>query len=108
MSNRWDKPTREFYLDMLPTIREIAKRHGYAIGVHGSLERDFDLIAAAWVEQPSSPTELVEAIRIAFDGVLVKGGKENTEPTVKPHGRLAWSISVGRSRYIDLSVMAGS
>lgn len=32
-------------------IRELAKEIGYAIGAHGSLERDLDLIAAPWSEE---------------------------------------------------------
>lgn len=30
------------YADRLPIIREIAKKHGYAVGVHGSQKRDLD------------------------------------------------------------------
>jgi hypothetical protein len=34
-----------FYLSRLPFIRAVAKELGFGIGVHGSLRRDFDLIA---------------------------------------------------------------
>ena len=109
-----------YYLQLLPDIRDAAKRHGYAVGVHGSMTRDFDLIAAPWVENPSPPDVLVEAIRAAVHGTITpdgtKGGRWCKEagkfveaiirqPEPKPHGRLAWSIQIGGGAYLDVSVM---
>lgn len=44
------------------TYTRVARRHGYAIGVHGSMSRDLDLIAVPWVESASSPDELLKEI----------------------------------------------
>ena len=95
----------------IPIVREVAKAHGYAIGVHGSLARDIDLIAAPWSEAASEPLTLVEAICGAVGG-YVRPDEESAElghgdrnPSVRPHGRLTWSIWVAGGTYLDFSVM---
>ena len=43
---------------LYPDLAAICISHGYALAVHGSLARDFDLIAVPWAAQ-TSPPELV-------------------------------------------------
>lgn len=50
---------------IVETVRKAAHEAGWAIGVHGSLIRDIDLIAVPWREGASSPEELVDAIKEA-------------------------------------------
>ena len=101
-------------------MTEVARECGYALGVHGSMHRDLDLIAVPWVEEAKSADELIEALREACDGEIIpsgtKGGRwdavrgEFVEATVnnpdhKPHGRLAWNIHLEFGPFIDISVM---
>lgn len=84
--------------------RNVARKHGYAIGVHGSLARDVDLIAAPWTDDASTARALVEAIAEALPGVI------NVRDHEKPHGRRGWTIYPrfmwGQDRwYLDISVM---
>jgi hypothetical protein len=95
----------DFYLGLLPRIVETARLHGYAIGVHGSLNRDLDVIAVAWVGGASDPAELAAAIANTLPGVFTQHGANEGVPEKKPHGRLAWAIQVGQGRYVDLSVI---
>ena len=44
------------------TIRNVAMLHNYAIGVHGSLVRDIDLIAVPWTTGASHSQALLLAI----------------------------------------------
>jgi hypothetical protein len=93
------------YPAMLPAIREAAERCGYSIGVHGSEARDFDLIAAPWVEHAKPAAELAEAVRAAVGGHWPAeewDAKQNG--TRKAHGREQWKIMVAGG-YIDMSVM---
>jgi len=99
---------------MVPHIAQVARVYGYAIGLHGSMARDLDLIAVPWVDSASPAEVLVEAIREAVDGFIRNdpqhdGNKycqDTCNPGEKPHGRRAWSIYFsGRRFYIDLSVM---
>lgn len=97
---------------MIPHIAAVARHYGYAVGLHGSMARDLDLIAVPWTDDAASPELLVEAVRVAVDGLIitekppVEWGHQRQSPAKKPHGRLAWSIHfAGHNFYIDLSVM---
>jgi|SRR6185437_1889188 len=95
------------YNELINPIRAVAKKFGYAVGLHGSLARDIDLIAVPWTE------DAVEAELLAI-GIqnIVKAFNKNSwtkiirpQENEKPHGRQCWSIFVTGSTYIDLSVM---
>lgn len=101
-------PTKEEFLAMLPAIREAAKALGYAVGVHGSLERDFDLMAIPWTEEVAHSDDVAEAIKQVTGCVRwrVYRGQGDT----KPHGRIVYCFdwdreNHGNQGYIDLSVM---
>lgn len=100
---------RKRLADLLPGIQEVAREHGYAVALHGSVQRDIDLIAAPWTNEAWEAEALVEAIRkrVEQDNPIklayIKPGNDKGED--KPHGRRAWSIHIGAGVYIDLSVM---
>ena len=102
----WIKTTtptglKKEYARILPDIRQAARKRGYAIGVHGSMMRDLDLIAVPWKSRTSSQKALIKAIQLAVSHCYEK------EPTIikRPHGRIAYILKIGRKAYIDLSVM---
>lgn len=80
-----------FYLSRLPAIREAAKEHGYAIGLHGSTRRDFDLMAMQWSDSAADKDVLAHAIAIAACGITRDGGYQWEK---KPNGRFAVSIPI--------------
>lgn len=82
---------QSFYLSRLPAIREAAKQHGYAIGLHGSERRDFDLMAMQWREGASDKDTLARAIADAACGIRREGAYDWES---KPSGRVATSIPV--------------
>jgi hypothetical protein len=92
------------YAERLPIIQRVARECGYAIGLHGSGQRDLDLIAVPWVVEAKPAAELIEAVRAAIDGVIVDYENVERNPAYRPHGRLAWSIQIGGGLYVDLSV----
>jgi len=47
---------------LYPELAAVFRAHGYALAVHGSLQRDFDLVAIPWVEAPSLPTEVIKQV----------------------------------------------
>lgn len=92
--------------------RPAAKALGYAIGLHGSLERDVDLIAVPWAEDAAEPLAVVKAIQDAITdeiGICYR----SKEPEAKPHGRFAWTLyfhgavstTNGAFPFVDLSVL---
>lgn len=109
MSEKPIRTTAPAYAWMLPSIVAIARANGYAIGIHGSISRDLDLIAAPWVEEAAHPTMLARAVRDAVGGSFINPDlmpeAHFPNPGPKPHGRLAFSIYLPGGFYIDLSVM---
>lgn len=93
----WEDPA----LPDIKLIWKLAREVGYAVGVHGSLKRDVDLIAVPWTEDAAG--------HIALINHLCKGlnAKQAGSPSLeKPHGRLAVIIQIdGYYKPIDLSIM---
>ncbi|HEY1956672.1 MAG TPA: hypothetical protein VGH28_13725 [Polyangiaceae bacterium] len=100
---------REMHAFLTPALREVARQHGYALAVHGSLERDIDLIAVPWRDHPTSAEALIDGLFAVIKAVVHatwSGGRDEKPPAEqKPHGRLAWSIVCGGGPYFDISVM---
>lgn len=94
------------YATMLPLLLPIARRYGYVIAVHGSMLRDFDLVAVPWTSQAKPAGRLALAIRKALGGMYLTHDN-NGSRSEKPHGRRCWSIHFGGPQgcYIDLSVV---
>lgn len=92
------------YAYAVPRLVIAARSVGYALAVHGSMQRDLDLVAVPWVDDAKSPVELIAALAAVFDptGTHVFG---HTPPAQKPHGRLAFVIHLGGGPYLDVSVM---
>lgn len=101
----------KMYADMLiPVLRFVAEKYGYALAVHGSLAYDIDLVACPWRESPCSQESVAQAIREVCEVVTgYKSEFNGGPPTKKPNGRLAWAFHLtayqGNGPYIDLSVM---
>ena len=90
----WEEPAIP---DIAP-IRLLAREVGYAIGVHGSQERDLDLIAAPWTEAAVSAEELANHIAKGINGRVLA-------PEDRPLGRWSCNIQIdGWFKLIDLSV----
>jgi hypothetical protein len=56
------KPTHakpSLYAYYFMALKDIAKEYGYNLVVHGSLNRDLDLIAIPWVDDPGSEVEMI-------------------------------------------------
>lgn len=115
-------PSRECRHDAYPAyerligpLRSRARELGYALGVHGSLRYDVDLIACPWTSEAVEAAELAQALlRVAAEvnGVAFMAPVEAGDlhhragrPSAKPHGRRGWCFHLGDGPYIDLSVM---
>ena len=101
------KRAQRAYRNLIEPIRAIAKEHGYAISMHGSVARDIDLIAVPWIVKPWPAEKLVEAIRDVCENIEGTAffSEADKNPELKPHGRRAWSIHLSGGVYLDISVM---
>jgi hypothetical protein len=104
----------DLYKQCLCIARIAGKTFGYAIGLHGTAERDLDLIAVPWVERPSSPEDLARYIAQKIHqetgkAIFVEGAPIEQAvwpaPAVRPHGRVSYTILLGGTYWVDLSIM---
>lgn len=87
------------YVALYPKLAKIFQKHGYALAVHGSVARDFDLIAVAWAEKISNPEEVIKEITDTFAIMW-----EPHEPEIKNHNRKCYTLAVAFGECsIDLS-----
>jgi hypothetical protein len=104
------------YAMALPSLCDVARSHGYALAVHGSMATDLDLVAIPWVEGACQADDLAEALRVSVGGMFATGDQcAASEACVKLHGRRVYTILpsdlfLGIPRlpfvpWIDLSVM---
>lgn len=94
----WEEPK----LPPTDRIRELAREVGYAIGEHGTKERDLDLIAAPWADEAVGNHALFEHIAKGLGAKIV-------EIERKPLGRYAATLQMdGFYKPIDISVCAAT
>ena len=105
------------FVALIPVLAEAAREVGYALAVHGSMARDLDLVAIPWTDEAVSAEQLIMRICAAGGVSLMDTSQkgedgefhtiDGSKPTVKPHGRLAWSLhnTGGRHFYLDVSVL---
>lgn len=88
------------YACVYAEMAEITRAHGYALTVHGSLNRDFDCICVPWTEEAAAPQTVVDALVANFSLKVV-------EPTGHmPHGRLVYTLAFAFGDvFIDLGFM---
>lgn len=102
-----------FYRAILPNLITEARYYGYALGVHGSLRRDLDLIAVPWTEEHADKDDLARGLQEAACGLW----EEKYYWGPKPCGRIAASFPICWTErsdafpretnlgHIDLSIM---
>ena len=99
----YKNPAPGWHDPKLPDIQliwKLAREVGYAVGVHGSLMRDFDLIAAPWTEEAVGQAGLVTHLCNGLNAIRL-GSFE-----IKPFGRVAVTLQInGFYKHIDLSIM---
>jgi hypothetical protein len=98
-------------------LKEIALKYGYNLVIHGSMNRDMDLIAIPWEEEvkPYEPmlTEFADTIG---GSILEQTEEEHQAFANKYHGRRCYIINVNRAwalsadkkdplYYLDISVI---
>ncbi|MAO66231.1 MAG: hypothetical protein CL666_14645 [Balneola sp.] len=88
-------------------LAEVARKHGYALAIHGSVVTDLDLIAIPWIKEADDMETLVQAIieHCGACGINLDQYGNEQEPEEKPHGRIAWKLFMGAGGAVDLSVL---
>lgn len=97
---------KKLYASILPMIKQLGIVQGYAIAVHGSMTRDFDIVAIPWrkkVMDPDTFAFFMHRMLCAYP-YTIEQIKKRAEK--KPHGRIAYDLILGHNgAYVDLSII---
>lgn len=88
------------YACLYQRLAQVARDHGYALAMHGSLVADLDLVAVPWIFDAVSDVELATALAAAAPGTLHQDGWTD----VRPGGVRKHIIHLGGGPYLDLCV----
>lgn len=91
-----------FYATVYVSLIGVARDCGYALGLHGTMTRDMDIIACPWTDDATTADRLIREMSNATGGHYDK-------PKKNPHGRTSYALVLdncaGDAVYIDVSVM---
>ena len=98
-------------------LKQIAEHYGYNLVIHGSLDRDLDLVAIPWVDNPRPEQDMIKDFQMHLTGRNVLRPSGNVQFTVLPGNRHSYVINLNRGDkkgewvrfedeqyYIDISV----
>lgn len=84
-----------FYFEV---IKEIGLKYGYNIVLHGSMNRDLDLIAIPWNEIIGDKVLMIEEIAETLGGnILIESEDDKKRFKTKYHGRECWVVNINRT-----------
>ena len=90
------KPKPIFYANCFAKLQQIAKDMGYNLLLHGSMSRDFDLVAIPWTDNPREHMELIHAF-CDYLGVKKSDDKAYYLYSVLLANREAYVINLNRN-----------
>lgn len=98
-----------YYAIMFEPLKEIALKYGYNLVLHGSLNRDMDLIAIPWSEDIRDVDDMINEFCEYIGGKIQlfnckredNGSITGDRFTPKPHGRIVYVINIFRGGYFE-------
>lgn len=97
------KPTYkpQVYAFFFQPMQAIAKKMGYNLLLSGSLNRDMDLVAVPWIDNPKPEIELVRALDMLLRGHCW-ANETSYYPANKPGGRRSYILSLNRGTISEI------
>lgn len=93
-----------FYACMWEDFRKSALDCGWALGLHGSLNSDMDIMAMPWIEGCASVDAMIESLERCLtkpDDQIFK----TTKSTDKPNNRIVYTIHIFADFYLDINII---
>lgn len=88
------------YASIYPGLAQICRAHGYALAIHGSVQRDFDVVAIPWVDDAGDPEDVVTEIVASFAVT-----RSSAVAAIRSHGRILYGLCLAGEAFVDLSFM---
>lgn len=87
-----------FYFEV---IKEIGLKYGYNIVLHGSMNRDLDLIAIPWIENIGDKDLMIDEVAKTIGGEVMMTNRsvdniDGDRFSQHPHGRIIYVININR------------
>lgn len=95
-----------FYASIWPDIKQAALDCGWALGLHGSLNSDMDIMAMPWTEEATSKEELINSILKCFEGNIFNDISKIPYYN-KPNNRIVYTIHIFKDYYLDINIIKG-
>jgi hypothetical protein len=93
-----------FYASIWDDLRNAAMDNGWALGLHGSLSNDMDIMAMPWVENAKPVEVMIKALSDCFTDSVFK--EHHLVPhNGKPHGRVVYTMSIWADYHLDISII---
>ena len=93
-----------FYASIYNDLREAALSCGWALGLHGSLSADMDIMAMPWTEDARPVEEMIQALSDCFAGNGWQGFHAIPN-TNKPNNRVVYTMTIWADWYLDINVI---
>jgi hypothetical protein len=103
-----------FYAYVFEEAKEVALKYGYNLVLHGSLNRDLDMIAVPWNAELGSHEEMIEELITVVGGSLMygngvdrhrakdtkhEGHEDFPKGQTTHHGRIQYVINLNREGF---------
>ena len=92
-----------FYAAIYGDLRDKALECGWALGLHGSLNSDMDIMAMPWTENATDADTMISNLYKCFNcdpwSLPVKHRGD------KPNGRIVYTISIWEDFYLDINII---
>ena len=93
-----------FYASIYDDLRNSAMNCGWALGLHGSLSSDMDIMAMPWTEDAKPVKEMIQSLSDCFTENPFKD--MHTIPHYdKPNNRVVYTMSIWKDFYLDINVI---
>ena len=77
-------------------LKDIAEHYGYNLLIHGSMNRDLDLVAVPWVDNPRPEVDMINDMFEYLTGMKSETPKDSFAFSVLPGGRHSYVINLNR------------
>ena len=93
-----------FYASMWEDLKNAAHDCGWALGLHGSLNSDMDIMAMPWKEGSAPAGEMIRKLCSCFTD------EENLHNTLRrsvdnPNNRVVYTLSIWADFYLDINII---
>lgn len=95
-----------FFASIYDDIRQAAMDCGWALGLHGSLSSDMDIMAMPWVEDAKPVEEMIDAMINCFTDNPFNDLSRKPYYN-KPNNRVVYTIHIWSNWYLDINVIQG-